>query len=241
MATPLVSSQGLEPPPLIDRAVGDLDPLATSMRRIDPAYGGAPNRDQLFRLESADAQTGVPGTFLLQAPEFRATFSQPDYLTLSPEGVDLNTAQVQDGAYIELIPPGTVFHLGEVPPTTPSFAPAGPDRRLFQGGPIEGRRVLVFDAQPLDPRHGLSPDPRWVPPTLTADLSRADPRNPAPPPMLQPWVTAEDLREARRVGDNLHDLPIPDRVILPVDAQAWPTENHRALDEASDPMPPDQP
>lgn len=201
-------------PSLVDRAVGDLDPLAASTRRIDPAYGTTPTRDQLFQLRTANPQTGTPGQFLLQAPEFRATFTQPDYLTLTAEGIDLNTAQVRDGAYIEIIPPGTVFHLGEAPGLSSQAAPVGPDRRLFRGEPMDGRIGLVTDALPIDPRlhrdAGFSP---VLPPNAAPQAA------PPPPVQLQPWVTAADLREANRV-----DVPIPDRIVLPDDPSVWTPE-----------------
>ncbi|MEM8781403.1 MAG: hypothetical protein AAGE65_00985 [Planctomycetota bacterium] len=227
---PFVAAQAPAPPPLVDRAVGDLDPLATSMRRVDPAYGTGPSRDQLFRLESADPRAGTPGRFLLQAPEFRATFTQPDYLTLTPEGVDLNTAQSRDGAFIELIPPGTVFHLGEAPGQSRYVVPAGPDRRRFREGPIDGRLVNLLDAQPMDPR--LTPSD--APPFRGTPGPAADPSlfQPGPAVALQPWVTAEDLREPQRL-----DPPIPDRVVMPGDPGVWTPDPPLA----SEPVSPDQP
>ncbi|MEM7578028.1 MAG: hypothetical protein AAF328_11220 [Planctomycetota bacterium] len=205
-------------PPLIDRAVGDLDPLATSMRRVDPAFGNSPSQDQLFQLQAPDPSAGTPGQFLLQAQDFRATFTQPDYITLTPEGRDLNTAQLVDGAFIELIPPGTVFHLGEAPGLRNHFAPNGPDHRLFRGSPKDGRLGRIVEAQPMDPRRHLDPAPSLA---HRAGLNRSsDALRPAgqfqPAGQLQPWVTAQDLREANRV-----EVPIPDRVFTHEKAPVW--------------------
>lgn len=215
---PAAFAQTSGQPPLVDRAVGDLDPLAASTRRVDPAYGMAPARDQLLQLEAADPMTGTPGQFLLQAPEFRATFTQPDYITFTDQGRDLNTAQIQDGAFIELIPPGTVFHLGEAPGSQPNALPLGPDNRLFRAGPMDGRVGWFQDNLPMDPRlhrgTGI--------PTAIADASL--PAQQAPAGQLQPWVTAEDLREASRV-----EVPIPDHVVMPGDPGVWAADESQPM------------
>jgi hypothetical protein len=181
--------------PLIDRGVGDLDQLATSTRRIDPAFGGTPNRDQLFRLQAADRTTGQPGQYLLVSPAFRATFSQPDYLAATPNGIDLNTAAARDGDHFALIPPDTIFHLGDIPTGRPPREPTGPDHRLYRPPPVGDQ---------IDGRWGQAPD-------LTPDQHGDLPLTNQTP--LQPWVTAIDLREARRI-----DVRIPTHVVMPEQA-----------------------
>lgn len=203
-------------PSLIDRAVGDLDPLATSLRRVDPAYGNDLNRDQLRLLNPANPTTGAAGQFLLTAPEFRATFSQPDYIVFDPstEDADLNSSPHRDGAFIELIPPGTVFHLGEAPNPNAQRGPTGPDNRLFRGGPIDPRVGGFSPAEPMDPRRTFN-GPIVLPPVSPSanTLPAAD----TPQLQLQPWVTAEDLREAERL-----EVPIPEHVVMQDNATPLP-------------------
>lgn len=206
--------------PLVDRAVGDLDTLATSSRYLDPAYGNDLNRARLYQLRTADLQAGTRPQYRFEAPGFRATFDQPDYLTLSEDGVGLNRAPLYDGAFIELIPPNTVFDLtpsrpaafGE-PPSPESLRWRVDTRwdrdRAARPGPWGGD---PWGREPV--RHSFQQVPRGA---------EAPVPTPGEPVVLQPWVTARDLRE--------HQAEVPlvtDRVVLPGELGTVNVEPDRA-------------
>ncbi len=206
--------------PLVDRAVSDLDPLATSSRVLDPAFANDLNRARLFELEPGDPLTGQRPQFQFVAPGFRATFDRPDYLTLSEDGITLNQAPAFDGAFVELIPPNTVFDL-TLPQTSEPLEPT-PEMRRWQ---VDTRWDARIGPQPRYVGQGwghLGPD--WEPDDsgfgTFASTQPADDtgKGQAAPVQLQPWVTAEDLRE--------HQAEIPlitDRVVLPGDPESVPT------------------
>ncbi len=209
--------------PLVDRAVGDLDPLATSSRYLDPVYSNDLNRTRLFQVQDPDPLLGTRSQFRYEAPGFRATFDRPDYLTLSKDGVTLNQAPTLDGNFIDLIPPGTVFDLTTPTPRQIAVPPSAEMLRWRVDTRWDGYR-------PPQPRHqGLRPWdhlPRFTP---TSPMQTTAPSEQLPEVKLQPWVTAEDLRE--------HEAEVPvitDRVVLPGDPDTVEAQVEKQPDAPSE-------
>ncbi len=220
-------------PPLVDRAVADLDPLATSTRYLDPAYANNPNRERVTLLRPADPAAGVGAVYNLEGPGYRATFNRPDYLVQTQFGPALNHAGLRDGAYVDVIPPNTVFDLTPPRPTQP-LAPLSPEaQRLVVDTRIGG------DAQPSF----FSPVPTLTPMSFTIPDVGAD----GQPVQLQPWVTAEDLRQpsgldpvaSPELTPNTSGLTLPNAatVVPEVPAQA-PVEDAKAINATRSDTPP---
>ncbi len=137
----------LEP---VDQAVGDMDPLSRSQRRVDPGNAKFSDRARIYRLQNRAAsmwgQLGVPAMeqmnaqqayrYRYEAPGVRAWLRRPEYLVGNKTGgLALNQAPRKDGEYRELIPAGTVFDLiPDAPAAQRQTSPTPPspwvDRRL---------------------------------------------------------------------------------------------------------------
>jgi len=153
----------------VDQAVADLDPLATSFRRIHPSLAVYNPNSSIYQIGgsdplrnaagSVDPRTGlaVPRNFVFEQPGVRVFLNRPDYLVLTNEDLrrpefGLNVAPVIDRAFIELIPPGAVFDLVPRDDRTPLLIDeddSAPDRRL--GTPLRGldRMGDPFDSDGL--------------------------------------------------------------------------------------------
>ncbi len=149
----------------VDQAVADLDPLATSFRRIDPSLAVYNPNSSIYQIGGSDPlrnaaggidpRTGlaVPRNFVFEQPGVRVFLNRPDYLVLTNEDLrrpefGLNVAPAIDRAFIELIPPGAVFDLVPRDDRAPLLIDeddSQPDRRL--GTPLSG---LGGAADPLD-------------------------------------------------------------------------------------------
>lgn len=146
----------------VDQAVEDLDPLAVSRRHVDPGLGQFSDRVSVYRpLNPYEYDPfGQPGStqYLYEQPGVRAWFNEPFYASLvAPDpkrpGFKLDVQPVIDQAFIELVPPGTVFDLTR-PPPPPTAADLNPqiDNRIDYR--IDSR---VDTAQP--PRDQPMPEP----------------------------------------------------------------------------------
>jgi hypothetical protein len=127
----------------VDQAVGDLDLLSTSTRRVEWGLRSNGEQTSLFRLDAKASQalTGrslgavnqAPG-YMRVAPGFAASMDRVDYLVRESNGptrLTLNRAPKSDGEFIEIIPPNTVFILSPVNMTT---GPDGPQASGVSGG-----------------------------------------------------------------------------------------------------------
>jgi hypothetical protein len=111
----------------VDQSVSDLDLRATSTRLVEQGIGVYGQAGSLYRRSGAGSEwsdTGQPLTqqYQLRMPGVTAWLDRPDYLVVDPLGeMKLNVAPSQDGQFIDLIPPNTVFDLA--PPTRGGFVP----------------------------------------------------------------------------------------------------------------------
>lgn len=112
----------------VDQAVSDLDLRAASTRRVEQGIGVYGQSGSLYRRDDLspgyDDGLGQPFSqqYQLRRPGFTAWLDRPDYLVRDPLGeLKLNVSPGQDGRYIDLIPPNTVFDL--VPHTQASAVP----------------------------------------------------------------------------------------------------------------------
>lgn len=119
----------------VDQAVGDLDPLSTSMRRVEPGLGQL-NEPRLYQMQPSEQMwgsplqpgnplgvpyapvaptvAGVPGQYHYQEPGVRAWMTRPDYLVrtgIDGRDIALNRAPAVDGEFRQGIPAGTVYDL----------------------------------------------------------------------------------------------------------------------------------
>ncbi|BAM05358.1 hypothetical protein PSMK_31990 [Phycisphaera mikurensis NBRC 102666] len=185
--------------PYTEQTVGDVDPLARSLRFIDPAQAADVMRDRVLRARAVDPLApgdggGVSGRgFLYRAPGVRARFARPVYRTWTAYGETLNGTPARQGDFEEVIPPDTVFDLTLPPRPTAELTP-------FSAGMVaEHRLPLAQPAPPMDrrivaPALGVGarpPGERSLPPRSP------DPEAAAQPRRLQPWVRVERDAEGR--------------------------------------------
>lgn len=130
---PLATAQNQPTLVPVDRAVADLDPLSTSLRRVDPGLrinGGehsvlfqpAPDYNPQPWLATPNQQP----VYYRVGQGFQAKIDRPQYLFSS------NSALI-----LELIPPNTTFILEPIPQPTPPPTPAGVNPQL--GTPLDTR------------------------------------------------------------------------------------------------------
>ncbi len=139
--------EGLKP---VDQTVADLDPLARSYRQMEAGlrYEGEHN-SRLYTTISGDqysafAMSGALGTPVKQqyyriGKGFIARVDRINYLMYARDGeLSMNVTPREDGQYIEMIGPNTVFELQPLQ-TNPAPAPQLYDARI--NARIEPRRV----------------------------------------------------------------------------------------------------
>jgi len=111
----------------VDQAVGDLDRRSTSLRHIEQGIGVFGQAGALYRRQGLDPWSAGNGQPLAQQYQFRqpgftAWIDQPEYLVLDEFGeMRTNASPSQDGQFLGLIPPNTVFDL--TPPTVGGWSP----------------------------------------------------------------------------------------------------------------------
>ncbi len=100
---------------IVDQAVEDLDPLATSLRQRERGLNIYGEQSSLFR-RSPDLQDDAR-TYYRVGPGYRATLDRIDYVVITgPETIEMNVAPPRDGEFHEIVPPNTVFDLRPVSP-----------------------------------------------------------------------------------------------------------------------------
>ena len=133
--------QQLQP---VDQAVEDLDPLATSLRRIEPGLDKYGQHSSLFRrVGRGDEPNRVPVYFRI-GPGFTARVDRIDYIVRDDEnGLTVNEAPKAEGQFIELIGPNTVYELSPITtPRRPEMPPPSRhevDNRIWQNMRIDTR------------------------------------------------------------------------------------------------------
>jgi len=111
---------------LVDQAVGDIDKLARSMRVVPQGLHSVDKSHHLYRLDlqGVDARTAIDLTMPLHrrayyriSPGVIAGMDEPNYLVRrgrlpgTRQDVAINASPDRDGAFVELVPPNTVFIL----------------------------------------------------------------------------------------------------------------------------------
>jgi hypothetical protein len=146
---------GSEP---VEQSIGDVSPLAVSMRRIEPGLSTGANFDQVFRYGDG---------FLRVQGGLYAVFDNSIYLR----------DQKRKGGMNAVVPPGTMYYIGAPPDPGPRQPPPHPDR-------VEGRLDLKVSTRyttavavpPLDARAPQRDAPEPAPGAL------APPAGPPPVP-----------------------------------------------------------
>lgn len=126
MAQPAPPGVTGTPGQVVDQAVQDLDPLATSLRRMNPGNALYNNDGRIYQLRppgpwtqaglpALDNLTGLnmPQQYIYRAPGVQAYMDRPDYL-VRPGAMSTrrrNVAPHGDGKFVEMIPAGVVFDL----------------------------------------------------------------------------------------------------------------------------------
>jgi hypothetical protein len=109
----------------VDQAVGDLDPLATSLRRVEVGQRSSGEQTSLYIYRPTIAQPNYDRpTWVTQGvgvqrpvyyrlgPGFLARVDRMDYLIrISKKNFALDVAPRHDGEFVELIPANTVFEV----------------------------------------------------------------------------------------------------------------------------------
>ena len=114
----------------VDQAVGDLDPLSSNMRVVQPGLRTIGEQTSLFRVDAdvvkgstlasdrASIHNPTHGgtTYVRTGHGFRALYARPDYLVLvGRRHFDRNVAPRFDGEFVELVPADTVYDLTPLP------------------------------------------------------------------------------------------------------------------------------
>lgn len=114
----------------VDQAVGDLDSLSTSLRRVEPGLGQFNARAALRELPAAPWTVGVlPAPngqrYVYEAPGFRAYMDRPDYLVVGSSDagppVRRNVSPGVDGGFLPMAPANLVYDLR--PPSVRTLPP----------------------------------------------------------------------------------------------------------------------
>lgn len=176
----------------VDQTVGDADPLAVSLRQVDPGNALYSGRTALYRPLDPSALNdplGLNATrpYIFSAPGVRAYTNQPDYLVMTGPNrgdVGLNMAAAIDGGYMTLAPANVVFDL--IPEASPVVIPVDwQDTRL--GQPIDSRVELSLGV--FDRRLSTGQTPTVQRPTRGGWVNREInvQRQPNQPPVLLPF------------------------------------------------------
>lgn len=142
----------------VDQTVSDLDPLQTSLRRMDPGLAQYNQRVTLYRPAEAltwqnfaepdvDRTTGLvrPGNYRMETPAYRAWVNRPDYVVFSSVedgGLAVNKAPAVDGLFAVVGGSNIVFDL--IPQSAP---PPLPDPLPEYDARIDGRLNLQVNGQ----------------------------------------------------------------------------------------------
>lgn len=133
----------------VDQAVEDLDPLATSLRRVEKGLRYDGEHTNLFKVFELDAGPDSQPTYYRIGPGVTARVHRLDYLVRTGEkGLALNIKTRLDGEFIELIPADTVFELRSLEELIPDEAWAeeiAPPSRHYIDARIDCRVEGYFD------------------------------------------------------------------------------------------------
>ncbi len=124
----------------VDQTVADLDLRAVSSRHVEQGIGVFGQSGSLYHRSDTDQwQTlGQPlsHTYQLRRPGYTAYIDRPDYLVVDLQGeINLNVAPSDDGNFLNLVPPNTVFDL-VYRPATPT-----PVNDAWLDGPATSTRI----------------------------------------------------------------------------------------------------
>ena len=128
----------LEP---VDQAVGDLDDLATSLRRVEVGLRRHGEQTGLYRVDNPPGQRGHH--YYRLGAGFRARLSRPAYLVVSDKvtgrpQLTVNASPHREGQFLELVPLGTVWEIA-----SPELAGSPLPRVAPSVGRSSGRRLAM--------------------------------------------------------------------------------------------------
>ena len=183
----------------VDQTVGDLDPLARSLRRVDPGNQRFSARTRLLRRQpgrpgAAPAGANAPRQYRFEAPGVQAWLRRPEYLVRSNDyGQDVarNRAPAQDGDFREIVPPDTVFDLRPDAPR-PNAAPARPERPGRPG--MSDNRINTRLDTRINGRVDTRTDQRLPVNHASQSTRRAD-----PPSQTKQTQTNQNRNQTRRI------------------------------------------
>jgi hypothetical protein len=196
----------------VDQTVSDLDLRASSSRRIEQGIGVFGQSGSLYQRPDNGQGLFINGQqatqqYQLRQPGFTAWIDRPDYLVRDPLGeIKLNTSPSQDGQFIDLIPPNTVFDLTLTTPR--AFVPYIDPYETDLISPRLDTRIAGWIDYPAEQAVQPSPPPiaHRLPPHLMAQRATRSPGQPAttqtsdtpnsdnstPHPATQPNTTEDD-------------------------------------------------
>ncbi len=152
----------------VDQTVSDLDLRAQSSRRVEQGIGVFGQTGSLYQRPNTGQGWFINGQqvtqqYQLRQPGFTAWIDRPDYLVRDPLGeLRLNIAPSQDGRFIDLVPPNTVFDLS---PNTPrAFIPYAESYDPARLSPRVDTRIDGWIGTPLG-QNPLAVPPIPSPPT----------------------------------------------------------------------------
>lgn len=165
VAEPMFPASALRP---VDQAVADLDPLATSLRRVEVGLGRDGQQASLFEVAPPPGHVHHVPVYYRIGPGFVTRVNRMDYLVRrGRRELAMNEAPFMDGEFIELIPANTVFELTPLDQLARQRAQAGPS-----GGPgpglDDGRAGVNHAGDGVRWLGGPHPDPLAGPPDPAA-------------------------------------------------------------------------
>lgn len=157
----------------VDQTVEDVDPLATSLRRVEPGNALYSDRIRIYEFGppsplgmdrssfQRDPATGLamPQQYRYVAPGVQAWLNRPDYLVRTgPDRRDIgfNVAPYADGAFVEVVPPGTVFDLIPRPQILARPTPLAEETAFWPDQRLDARLDLRLNTR-VDLRLGAAP------------------------------------------------------------------------------------
>ena len=154
----------------VDQAVGDLDPLSTSLRRVETGIRTSGQQTALYRLPlsqvSGENGPDRPGgtVYYRVAPGLTARVARLDYLVrVGRRGVGFNIKPRVDGEFFEVISANTIFELNPIQVTTGSDSSLISTPVVDPEGAVVSASLLPVDYRLPQQRIDLRVDTRLAP------------------------------------------------------------------------------
>lgn len=99
----------------VDQAMGDLDPIAKSLRRAEVGLYQNGEQTTMFRADNdlaTPSTSAVGATYYKLGSGYRAIMDRPEYLVrVGERDIDINVAPRLDGEFFQLVSANTIFDL----------------------------------------------------------------------------------------------------------------------------------